>query len=96
MDSRKPVNMIDVLCDPRRVQRIALTCRCGRRWVEYIPQELHDSDMTAQFECIACHTLYHLYHHQLRRVKEDALHDESDRLNEVARSTVTDTTKYDA
>lgn len=93
MDSRnKPVNMIIVLCDPRRVQRIAFTCRCSMRWIEFIPQELHDSDMTAQFSCPRCNTQYRLHQHQITRVKEDA----SGHQEEFARITTKDSRNYDA
>lgn len=67
----KPINVISVICDERKMQNIALTCRCGNRWTERIPGELHNSDMTAQFECEKCHTLYHLQNKQLRRAGEE-------------------------
>ena len=71
----KPISMIVVLCNPKTIQRIAITCQCAKRWIELVPKELHDSDMIAQFECPACSTLYHLYHKQLKRLTEDASHD---------------------
>jgi DNA-directed RNA polymerase subunit M/transcription elongation factor TFIIS len=74
-DNNKPFNVITVLCDSRRVQTIAVTCRCGQRWTERIPAELHDSTMICQFECTSCHTLYHLADKVLKRVKEDADHE---------------------
>lgn len=75
-DHDKPVNFIAVLCDPRRVQRIAITCRCSLRWIEFIPGELHDSDLIARFTCPRCDTEYDLHHKQLHRViKENASHD---------------------
>lgn len=94
MDSNKhkPVNMIVVLCDPRRVQRVAITCRCSLRWIEFIPQELHDSDMICQFECQRCHTLYRLHNKQLSRVKED----NNGREQEFAHITTKDTRQFDA
>jgi len=36
VDNNKPVTVITVLCDPKRVQRIALTYKCSRRWTELI------------------------------------------------------------
>lgn len=71
-DRRKPVTVITVLCDARKIQRIAVTCRCSLRWIEFIPQELHDSDLIAEFQCSRCATRYHLYHKQLSRVKENS------------------------
>lgn len=89
-----PINNITVLCDSRRVQRIAITCRCTRRWIELVPAELHDSDMIAEFQCIACGTRYHLHHKTLQRVKEDTLRD-SDKQTFAAIRTDNDV-KYDA
>jgi hypothetical protein len=93
-NNNKTINMIVVLCDPRRVQNIALTCRCGLRWIEHIPQELHDSDMTAQFECEKCHTLYRLHHHKLQRVEEDVLRDPEQQ--EFTRISTQDKSQYDS
>lgn len=50
----EPVTMIKVLCDAKRLQTIAITCRCGRRWTEKIPAELHESRLIAVFDCPAC------------------------------------------
>jgi DNA-directed RNA polymerase subunit M/transcription elongation factor TFIIS len=68
----KPINVITVLCDTRRMQTIALTCRCGTRWTERVPGELHDSQMIAQFECPKCGQAYHLHNKTLHRVQEDS------------------------
>jgi hypothetical protein len=65
------INLVRVLCDSRRVQTIAITCRCGNRWTERIPQELHESTMICCFECIRCSTQYLLRDKVLIRVKED-------------------------
>ena len=73
--NNKPINMIIVLCDPKRVQRIALTCKCDNKWTELIPQELHDSELIAQFECPKCGQLYRLHRHQLIRVNMEDAHD---------------------
>ena len=88
---RKPINCITVLCDPRRVQRVAITCRCGHRWVELIPAELHDSDMTAEFECY-CGQRYHLHNKQLHRVMEDT----NGTKQEFARVVTNDKQHYDS
>lgn len=65
----KPITCITVLCDPKRVHRIALTCRCTRRWTELIPAEVHDSQLICQFTCPACGQHYILRDHQF--IKED-------------------------
>lgn len=88
----RPINMIVVLCDPRRVQTIALTCRCKRRWTEAVPQELHDSEMICQFECPDCHTLYRLHNKQLSRVGGDY----AGREQEFARISTQDKSQYDS
>lgn len=87
-----PTNVLSVLCDASHVQTIAITCRCGKRWTERVPQEIHDSTMTVQFECVVCHTLYHLKNKQLNRVKEDAV----DELNKAIQYTINSDRKYDA
>ena len=65
------INMIKVMCDSRHVQTVAITCRCGNRWIERIPQELHESSMICCFQCIRCQTQYLLRNKVLIRVKED-------------------------
>ena len=89
---KKPINVIVVLCDPSKMQRIALTCRCGHRWTEVIPQELHDSDMIAQFECPKDSTIYHLHHKQLHRSQGGNY----DRTSEVTRFAVDNKQQYDS
>lgn len=65
------IGTLHVITDARKLERIALTCRCGHRWTERVPGELHDSDVTFVFACI-CGQVYHLRNHRLQRVKEDA------------------------
>lgn len=67
----KPITVIRVLCDARKIQRIAITCRCSQRWTEQISSELYDSNLIAEFECERCKTRYHLHHKQLHRVMEN-------------------------
>jgi hypothetical protein len=70
-NTQRPVAVIRVLCDVHRMQRIAITCRCGRRWVEPIPGELHESSLRARFTCIQCGTEYDLHNKQLTRVTKE-------------------------
>jgi len=67
----KPFNVLRVGCDPSKVRRIAITCRCSLRWIEFIPGELHDSDMAVTLDCPRCHTEYRLQNKTIQRVKED-------------------------
>jgi len=82
-----PINILTVLCDPRRVRHIAITCRCGRRWVELIPAELHDSQLTAALDCPSCGQRYTLRDKQLTRME--------DYTDDPERQTKTTTTHID-
>lgn len=64
MSDNNFVNQINIICDPKKVQTIAIKCRCGNRWTEKIPQELHDSNLTAQFIC-RCGREFYLRNHVL-------------------------------
>lgn len=93
--NKHPVTVIKVLCDAKRVKRIALTCKCTRKWTEVIPGELHDSDLTAQFECPACGQCYHLRNKVLIRVKEDTYnHDREQAPEPFANVRIEDDKRY--
>lgn len=97
MTQSRLVGVFEVLSDPKRIQRIAITCRCSLRWIEFIPQELHDSDLICRFTCSRCATQYVLYHKQLKRLTEGDI--DVERLTEVKLTDTVDTNnkhQYDA
>lgn len=73
------VNMLTVACDPTTIQTIAVTCRCGCRFVEKVPKEVHDSSLTVILPCPKCDTVYTLRNKTLSRLKEDTV----DRLKQT-------------
>jgi hypothetical protein len=75
-----PINMITVICDASTMQTIRIACRCGRQWIERIPQELHDSELIAQFDC-TCGRVHLLRNHQLLSLTKEEFHD---RFNDQA------------
>lgn len=95
MSADKPITMITVLCDARRIQRIALTCRCAHKWVELVPQELHDSDMIARFACSSCGQEYDLHHKQLTRVTKTENNNDGSNVQTTRFGTI-DTSRYDS
>lgn len=71
-DEGTPINVLRIYTDPNRSQKIAIKCRCGNRWIEPIPAELHESSMIVRFTCVKCNTQYDLQNKVLTRVKEDS------------------------
>lgn len=61
------IGVIEVLSDPKKVQTIAITCRCKHRWTEQVPGELHDSGVAMRFRCPRCATAYVIYNKILHR-----------------------------
>jgi predicted RNA-binding Zn-ribbon protein involved in translation (DUF1610 family) len=70
-----PINVITVICDSRRMKNIRIACRCGRAWEEKIPQELHDSEMIAKFNCPTCGRVHMLKNHVLKSMSKEDFHD---------------------
>ncbi len=63
----QPIQVIRVAIAAEHVRRVKITCRCGRAWVETIPEELHDAKwMAAEFECQSCARVFRLQDKQLR------------------------------
>jgi len=92
-----PTNVITVICDARNMKAIRIACRCGRQWTERIPQELHDSDMIAQFECTQCGRYHLLKNHVLKSFSKEEYHDQFERSIGESRFDVSaDQTRYDA
>ncbi len=90
-----PINIITVLCDPRRMKTIAINCRCGNRWTERIPEELHESSMGALFVCTKCQREHILKDKQLKSYDKGAFnHDGSSQA--FAGLAAGDKPKYDA
>ena len=94
-----PTNMITVICDASRMQTIRIKCRCGRQWLERVPQEVHDSTMIAQFDCTACGRVHLLRDHKLLSFSKEEFHDRF--ATETAHEAVqfgrrNDDIKYDA
>jgi predicted RNA-binding Zn-ribbon protein involved in translation (DUF1610 family) len=81
--SNRPITVLRVLCDTRKLRRIAIVCRCAHRWLEIVPGELHDSKLIAEFDCPKCGQVYQLRDKTLQRVKEDT----DDRQNTVTQQT---------
>jgi len=91
-----PTNLIVVICDARNMKTIRIACRCGRQWTERIPQELHDSDMIAQFECTQCGRYHLLKNHVLKSFSKEEYHDRFPEQTDARFGVTTDQTRYDA
>jgi len=68
--NKTPIATITVLCNPKTVKRIALTCKNLHRWTELIPQEVHDSALLCRLECPTCGAAYILQNHQFTREED--------------------------
>lgn len=115
MDSNshdKRIAFLTIGVNPDTVQTIAIRCRCGLRWTERIPKEIHDSEMQVILTCAKCGARFVLQDKQLHRVvdgpqsgqqvsnasKEDATHDGRHKTTElkIGIPDQTDTSQYDA
>lgn len=108
-NDNKRIGFLTIGVNPNTVQTIAIQCRCGLRWTERVPKEIHDSEIQIIFNCTKCGAKFVLQDKQLHRVadgpqdhqvsnasKEDATHDGRSTEIKIGIPDQTDTSQYDA
>lgn len=59
-----------IIVNGLNLKRIAITCRCGNRWVETVPGELLAGGAVPLFKCAKCNQDYVIRDGQLARIPD--------------------------